>query len=128
MSSTRATVKRSKEKEHKQQHISVTEIVLMTSFRLVKSYRSCSKFQPEAVIQASQRCRMEFLTFWKIPVISRISPAANEMRAKPSSIESKGSRTPMSSYDPSKSPGMIGPAIWQGTEPDHNDISIAFQM
>ncbi|GBN17188.1 hypothetical protein AVEN_158268-1 [Araneus ventricosus] len=34
---TLATDKRDKEKEQKQQHVSVTEIILMTSFTLVKS-------------------------------------------------------------------------------------------
>ncbi|GBN82760.1 hypothetical protein AVEN_160488-1 [Araneus ventricosus] len=38
MPSTRATVKRSKEKEQKQQRVSETEIILMTSFTLVKGY------------------------------------------------------------------------------------------
>ncbi|GBL93889.1 hypothetical protein AVEN_153647-1 [Araneus ventricosus] len=37
MPSTQATVKGSKEKEQKQQHVSVTEIILKTSFTFVKS-------------------------------------------------------------------------------------------
>ncbi|GBM37347.1 hypothetical protein AVEN_24532-1 [Araneus ventricosus] len=38
MPSTRTTVKRSKEKEQKQQRVSETEIILVTSFTLVKGY------------------------------------------------------------------------------------------
>ncbi|GBM86409.1 hypothetical protein AVEN_201997-1 [Araneus ventricosus] len=38
MPSTRATVKTSKEKEKKQQHVIVTEIILMITFTLVKIY------------------------------------------------------------------------------------------
>ncbi|GBN85960.1 hypothetical protein AVEN_88791-1 [Araneus ventricosus] len=38
MPSTRATVKRSKEKEQKQQQFRVTEIILLISFTVVKSY------------------------------------------------------------------------------------------
>ncbi|GBN85829.1 hypothetical protein AVEN_160667-1 [Araneus ventricosus] len=37
MPSTRATAKRSKEKEQKQQHVSATEIILMTSFTVAES-------------------------------------------------------------------------------------------
>ncbi|GBM47698.1 hypothetical protein AVEN_167166-1 [Araneus ventricosus] len=45
MPSRRATVKRSKEKEQKQQRVSVAEIILMTNLTLVKSYSLQKAFE-----------------------------------------------------------------------------------
>ena len=52
-----------------------------------KSYKRSSKLLPEVVRQAWQRRCIEFLTFWKIPGMSRTIPAATDIRAMRSSTE-----------------------------------------
>ncbi|GBM69852.1 hypothetical protein AVEN_198554-1 [Araneus ventricosus] len=89
MPSTRATVKRSKEKEQKQQHISVTEIILMTSCTLVKSYMLQKVFEI-STRSSHTGFKASFPNVLEDSYMSRISPAATEMRATTSSTESMG--------------------------------------
>ncbi|GBN39510.1 hypothetical protein AVEN_54930-1 [Araneus ventricosus] len=113
MPSTQATVKISKEKEQKQQHVSVTEIILMTSFIFVKGYML------QKVLEISTRSKHTRFTaaLHGIPNILGDSwnvshpPTATQMREMTSSTE-WGSCTSMSSFDPSRiNPDMTGPAI-----------------
>ncbi|GBM44021.1 hypothetical protein AVEN_218166-1 [Araneus ventricosus] len=88
MLSTRATVKRSKEKEQKHQHVSVTEIILMTSFTLVKSYilkqvlEISTRSSHTGFIAAPHGIPNVLEDSWHVP------PAATEMRETMLSTES----------------------------------------
>ncbi|GBM94060.1 hypothetical protein AVEN_261556-1 [Araneus ventricosus] len=90
MLSKRVSVKRRKEKEQKQQHVSLTEIILMTSFTLVKSYMLQKVFlistrsSHSGFTAASHGIPNDLEDSWH----SRISPEATEMRATTSSTES----------------------------------------
>ncbi|GBO10700.1 hypothetical protein AVEN_260883-1 [Araneus ventricosus] len=87
---TRTTVKRSKEKEQRQQLLSVTEIVLMASFTLVKSYMLQKVFEistrsSDTGFGGAPHRMPNFLEdSW------HVSPEASEMRATTSSTESTG--------------------------------------
>ncbi|GBM59715.1 hypothetical protein AVEN_204735-1 [Araneus ventricosus] len=90
--STRATVKRNKEKEQNQQHASVTEIILMTFFTLVKSHmlHKVSKISTRSSHTGFTDAPHGIPNVLKIPGMSRISQAPTEIRAMTSSTESKG--------------------------------------
>ncbi|GBM23343.1 hypothetical protein AVEN_97751-1 [Araneus ventricosus] len=89
MPSKRANIKRSKEKEQKQQHVRVAEFILMTSFTLVKRYMLQKVFEI-STRSSHTGFSIEFLKFKKIPGMSHISPAATKMQATTSSTESTG--------------------------------------
>ena len=76
---------------------------------------------------------MEFLTFWKIPGLSRTLPTATDIRAMRSSTEVTGVSYTKLSKNKSihetqrRSPYMIGPVILPANESGHHDISTAVQ-
>ncbi|GBM33858.1 hypothetical protein AVEN_175692-1 [Araneus ventricosus] len=58
-----------KRHKRKQQHVRVTDRILMKIFTpaTCTCYRRCSKICPEALTQVCFRCCMESRRFWKIP-------------------------------------------------------------
>ncbi|GBN18650.1 hypothetical protein AVEN_173762-1 [Araneus ventricosus] len=108
MAFTRAKLR--EEKEKKQQHVKVTEIILMTRFTLFKSSMIQKVFE---ISTRSSRTSFTVAPHGIPNVLEEFCHVSKLLRCERRRLHlnQRRSRTPMSSFDPSRSPDTRGPTI-----------------